>query len=75
MTQQARLGWGDRAILIGISITIVGFTWLLHSEHREDRRIYEERWNATNSKYEDRWAELHKELHVLDKELDKIKSK
>jgi len=37
--------------------------------HREDKRINDERWNATNAKYEERWADLLSKFHDLDKKV------
>jgi cell division protein FtsW (lipid II flippase) len=79
-TQTTKLGWGDRATFIGLSLTIIGFTWILHTEHkadvkraeewyREDKKINDERWNATNAKYEQRWADLLGKFHELDKKV------
>jgi len=59
MTEQTtKLGWTDRATFIGLSLTIIGFTWILHTEHREDTK-----------KADERWYTLLEKIHVLDKEI------
>jgi hypothetical protein len=71
-----KLGWGDRATFIGLSLTIIGFTWILHTEHKADVRRAEE-WYREDKKATDewkksvdeRWADLLGKFHELDKKV------
>jgi cyclopropane fatty-acyl-phospholipid synthase-like methyltransferase len=53
-TQTTKLGWTDRATFIGLSLTIIGFTWVTHQEYKADVRRAEE-WYREDRKATDEW--------------------
>ena len=55
MTEQTtKLGWTDRATFIGLSLTIIGFTWVTHQEYKTDVRRAEE-WYREDRKAAEEW--------------------
>jgi hypothetical protein len=64
-----KLGWGDRATFIGLSLTIIGFTWILHTEHKADVKRAEEWYREDKKINEERWTDLLNKFHELDKKV------
>lgn len=78
-----QLGWTDRATFMGLSLTIIGFTWSLHHEHKQDLAAYREdikrseEWYREDKKASDerwiksdeRWADLLGKFHDLDQRI------
>jgi hypothetical protein len=66
----ARLGWGDRATFIGLALTIIGFTWILHYEHCQDVRRAEEWYRQDKIITDQRFEKMEERLQKMDEKLD-----
>ena len=74
------LSWGDRATFIGLSLTIIGFTWVTHQEYKADVRRAEE-WYREDKKAteewkkssDERWADVLSKFHAQDKTIEQLK--
>ena len=64
-----QLSWGDRTTLIGLSLIIIGFTWVQHQEHRMDVKRAEEWYREDKKLSDERWADLLGKFHELDKKI------
>jgi len=64
------LSWGDRATFIGLSLTIIGFTWVTHQEYKADVRRAEEWYKADVRRAEEWYREDKKATEEWKKSSD-----
>ena len=72
ITHISRLSWGDRIVLVGVSITIIWFTWVLHTNHVEHFQRTEQWYREDRKEADLKWNSLQEKFHDHDKEIGKL---
>lgn len=68
-----KLAWTDRISIFGLSLMILGFTYTLHRDSQEDRRQDMQKMTADMKEMNQRWVDLLKQFHSLDKDVEKLR--
>ena len=65
--------WADRLTIIGATIVIVGFIWVLHRDHKEDIKKSEEWYREDKKESDQKWTVLFEKFHIHDKDIEKFR--